>query len=453
MYKHASEVLCKTILPYVVGVHGLEIPYPAALIREGVPISESGSVVFRPDERGSFIAEYFAYDVHPWDVWHRFQTQSDGSIYVRLGVTGIELPVGSINSSRKTSKVHNYVNMPQVGACECIISGWIDDPSAEMKSAVASLDGCAILPLLSRGERSLRGAEQGENGLPFPSYYDSRTSEVIHLTVGGWEVSMHSFSEDKWDSLSNEPPYSVSFMRSGGSTFQLSEQTDVLRLLRLLLSLSSERWVNYSTIFGQTPKARPVVVNRAFVGRFASRRWSKKRKMSIEELREWPILFRGLWDYRESPQMLSVLTHLISCGDRSKDGFFSYQDLVEAYGALEAAVRLRNDLDPAYRFYGNDASHSLTSHLRTAVSKFRIGTQMLDSDDVLKVVPRASKYRGTLAHGSGGGFFRSGNEETGELFAHSQYLYYLARLLVLAKLGGSSGHPGFPYYAPKLIDA
>ena len=453
MYKHALEVLCKTILPYVVGVHGLEIPYPAALIREGVPISESGSVVFRLDERGSFMAEYFAYDVHPWDVLYRFQTQSDEAIYVRLDATGIELPVGSINSSRKTSTVYTDVNMPQVGACECIISGWIGDPSAEMKSAVASLDGCSVLPLLSRGERSLRGAEEGVNGLPFPSYYDSRTSEVIQLTAGGWEVSLNSFSEDKRDSLNDEPPYSVSIKRSEGSTFQLSEQTDVLRLLRLLLSLSSERWVNYSTIFGQTPKARPVVANRAFVGRFASRGWSKKRKMSIKELGEWPILFKGLWHYGESPQMLSALTHLISCGDRSKDGFFSYQDLVEAYGALEAAVRLWSNLDPAYSFYGKDESHSFTSHLRTVVLEFRIGTQMLDSDEVLEVVPRASKYRGTLAHGSGGEFFSSGNEQTGKLFAHSKYLYYLARLLVLAKLGGSSGHPGFPYHAPKLVDA
>ena len=46
-----------------------------------------------------------------------------------------------------------------------------------------------------------------------------------------------------------------------------------------------------------------------------------------------------------------------------------------------------------------------------------------------------------------------GNDETEKLFAHQQYLYYLARLLVLAKLGGSSGHPGLPSYAPKLLDA
>ena len=55
LYKHASEVLSKTILPYAVGVHGLDIPYPAKLIREGGPVSESGAVIFRLNERGSFI--------------------------------------------------------------------------------------------------------------------------------------------------------------------------------------------------------------------------------------------------------------------------------------------------------------------------------------------------------------------------------------------------------------
>ena len=78
--------------------------------------------------------------------------------------------------------------------------------------------------------------------------------------------------------------------------------------------------------------------------------------------------------------------------------------------------------------------------------------RMLKHDEVFGVVLQAHEYRNTLAHGSGGDFYLSENEETGRLFVHHQYLYHLARLLVLAKLGGSSGHPGLPCYAPKLID-
>ena len=133
MYKHASEVLCKKILPYAVGVHGLDIPYPAKLIREDGPVSESGSVIFRLDERRSFIAEYFAYDVFPLDTFHLSQSLGDKAISVRLVDTGIELPVHFVNSSRKTSTLYSHITMPQVGAFECSVSGWIGDSSAEMK--------------------------------------------------------------------------------------------------------------------------------------------------------------------------------------------------------------------------------------------------------------------------------------------------------------------------------
>ena len=450
MYKHALEVLCETILPYAVGVHGLNIPYPATLIREDGPVSESGSVIFRLDERGAFIAEYFAYDVDPLDTL--YLSLGDKAISVRLVDTGVELPVHFVTSSRKTSTIYNHINMPKVGALECSVFGWIGDSSVEMKLAIVALDGCAVLPLLSRGARSFLGVEEGENRLPSPSYYHSRTSEVVQLAAGGWEISIHSLSEDKRDNLSDEPPYSISIKRTEGSSFQLPGQSGILRLLTLLLSLSSERWVQYSTIYGQMPGARPGVVNRAFVGRFASRGWSQKREVSIFELRDWPVLFKGLWDSRESPQMRSALTHLISCGDRSKHGSFSYQDLVDAGGALEAAVRLWNDLPPTHRFVGSKAD-SLKAQLARVVEEFRMAGRMLNYDEVDKVVLQAHEYRNTLAHGSGGDFYVSENEETGRLFAHHQYLYHLARLLVLAKLGGSSGHPGFPYYAPKLIDA
>ena len=419
-------------------------------MREGVPVSGSGSVIFRLDERGSFIAEYFAYDLDRADVWGVTLRPSDGAISVRLVDTGVEFPVHLVNSNSKTSRIYTEVDMPLVEALECIVSGWIGDPVVEMKSAVATLDGCAVLPLRSLGDNSFLDAEEGDDGPSFRSYHESRKSEVVELTAGGWKVSIHSFSEDKRDSLSDEPPYSISIGRSDGSSFQLSGESDVLRMLILLLSFSSERWIQYSTIHCRMPGAHPDVVNRALVGRLASRGWSQKRQVSMLELRDWPIILRGLWDSRESPQMLSAITHLISCGDRSKHGSFSYQDLVDAGGALEAAVRLWNGLPPNHFFRGKGAS-SLKSQLRRVVSEFRMGGQRLNRDEVIKVVSQAYEYRHTLAHGSGGEFHRVENEESGRLIAHHQYLYHLARLLVLAKLGGSSGYPGLPNYAPKLI--
>ncbi len=452
MYKHAVEVLRKTILPYVFGVQGLDIPYPAILISKDEFGSESGSVIFRLDERGLLIAEYFSYDGQVRDIWAVPESQSDVSRFIRLVDTGVEIPIRSVRSSTKTSTIYTQAKMPLIRAFECGISGWIGDSSAEMKSAIATLDGCAILPLLRSGEKTVRGIGEGENRFPSTAYYDSRITEVIELVAGGWKASLLSMGEDERENLGDEPPYLLSAELCGGSTFQLPAQSEVLRLVALLLSFSSERWVQYSTIYGQMPKARPHVARQAFIGRFASRGWSEKRDVRIEELQEWPVLFQGLWDSRDSPQMLSALTHLISCGDRSKDGIFSYQDLVEAGGALEAAVRLWNGLDPNH-FFRTKGSSSLRSQLRQVVSEFRMDDRTLSSPEVLKIVRRAYEYRNTLAHGSGGQFHRSDNDEAKKVFAYQQYLYYLARLLVLVKLGGSSGHPGLRYYAPKLVPA
>lgn len=456
MYRHALEVLRKSILPYVFGVQGLDIPYPAKLVSKDEIASESGSVVFRLDERGLLIAEYFSYDVQIGDIWAVPENQSDVTRFVRLVDTGVEIPIRFVNASNKTSRIYTRVEMPLVKAFECGISGWIGDPCAEMTLVNATLDGCAILQLPQIKEKTILGVGEGDNRLSTTAYYDSRTTKVIELMVGGWETSIRSLSEDNRDSLSDEPPYQISIRKYDDSKFELTEESEFLQLmqvLRLLFSFSSERWVEYSTIYGGIPKAWPHVARRAFIGRFASRGWSEKRVVNISELKEWPVLFQGLWNSRKLPQMHSALTHLISCGDRSKAGAFSYQDVVDAGGALEAAIRLWNNLPVSHRFFGGKKGDSLKTQLVKVVSEFEMGDQKLDRNEVFKVVEQAFDYRHVLGHGSGGEIFRSRSDEGRRVFAYQQYLYYLARLLVLAKLGGSTGHPGIRWYAPRLVPA
>ena len=120
---------------------------------------------------------------------------------------------------------------------------------------------------------------------------------------------------------------------------------------------------------------------------------------------------------------------------------------------MEAAIRLWNDLPIKHRFFGGKKEDSLETQLVQVVSEFEMNDRKLDRDEVFRVVKHAFDYRHLLGHGSGGEIFRSGSDETGKVFVHQQYLYYLARLLVLAKLGGSTGHPGMRYYAPKLVPA
>ena len=450
-YQHASDVLSRTVLPYVVGVHGLDIPYPAQLISEDKPLSESGSVVFRLDDQGPFIAEYFAYD---WEyrvdgAW--LMSPKHHAVSIRLVDTGVELPVSHLSESRKMSTIYTRLAMPSVSGLHCTISGWIGDPRAEMVTAFAGLDGCASLRLKSISDKKFVDAGDGHGEARFPSYLESKQTEWVKLTAGGWTVSIHAIGDDKRENLSDEPPYSVSIARSNGSAFTLPDGPDVLRILSLLLSFSSEQWVQYSVIHCRGPGPDWDVTNRAFIGRVASLGWVRGRQVAIWELAEWPTLFEGLWRCKDSVQMLSALTHLILCGDRIKHGFVTYQDLVDAYGSLEAAVRFWNGLEPDYRWRSKGPC-SLRGQLRRAVSEFRMGDRRLDLDEVLKIVKQASEYRDKLAHGNAGGFYHPDNvDESERLLGHRQYLYYLARLLTLVKLGGKSGHPVAGPYLPSLV--
>ena len=55
-------ILNETVLPNVLRVHGMGIPYPAELWANGVCQHQDGAVVFTVSDRGFLNAEYFGYD-------------------------------------------------------------------------------------------------------------------------------------------------------------------------------------------------------------------------------------------------------------------------------------------------------------------------------------------------------------------------------------------------------
>ena len=226
------------------------------------------------------------------------------------------------------------------------------------------------------------------------------------MAAGGWEISIHSFSEDKRDSLSDEPPYSISIKRADGSTFQLPGQSDILRLLALLLSFSSERWVQYSTIYGRMP-ARP-----------DGRAISRVESMSMPELRDWPAKDFGTLGSVRCVRLLPISTAL------------STAPLVIRIWLMQAGPLC--DLPPNHRFFGGKKADSLESQLPRVVKEFRMAGRMLNRDEVYKVVRQAQSIGIRLTVVAISTFRKI------KVFAHHQYLYHLARLLVLAKLGGSS---------------
>ena len=429
-YDLAMDALCKTILPRVLGVHELDIPYPAALFgvrspdeAAEVPISEDGSVVFRVDEARNFVADYYFY--HDGGSW-----EHDGGVWeantVHLLGTDVKVPV--TRSVSKPVARHN-VPMLDLGAYGCRVSPWVGDLNVAGEHAVATLGECALLPFNTHHKPTFR--EQSEGRV----YVDHHETRILELSAGDWRVDIWPLYRDKRQSLSEEAPYKVA-LRKESSTFSHVDLEEVLRVLKLLYSLSSEGWVYHTTVMVYARDD----IRSAFVGQLGTRSWSRLHKVGHGEFNDWPTLFEGIWRHRKSLQMRSALYHLIECGDRLKRGGHSETDFPSATAALEASVRFWCGLHLDQRL----SKRRLVKEIRKICEQFDMDGRTLDPSEVCQIVSNLPRYRNPPAHGAGG------QREAQPEFALYRYCYLLARLLVLRKLGGSSGHPDGVFYAPTL---
>ena len=62
IHQDILEVVNKRVLPHIVRVHEVEVPYPAELWVDGNCEHQDGTAMFSIGKRGFLTAEYFAYD-------------------------------------------------------------------------------------------------------------------------------------------------------------------------------------------------------------------------------------------------------------------------------------------------------------------------------------------------------------------------------------------------------
>ena len=63
VHRDVQEIVSRTVLPEVIQVHDIAIPYPAELWVNGQREHEDGTAMFSIGDGGYLTAEYFAYDV------------------------------------------------------------------------------------------------------------------------------------------------------------------------------------------------------------------------------------------------------------------------------------------------------------------------------------------------------------------------------------------------------
>ncbi len=245
IHQDILEVVNKRVLPDIICVHEVDVPYPAELWVDGNCEHQDGTAMFSIGDRGFLTAEYFAYDNTD-----RLLAETIGlrTVNAKLVIkdTRVEVPIWWLGNSDK-ARTRYSIAMPLVQVYKCEIKGWIGSlEDTPMRSASITL---LDLPDL-RLPRSRLGIPEENTHLEALTMRVLETKNaVLTLEAGGWKIQLTEGSTD-WQRKS-EPLYHATLAREDGSLFTLSDEdlhNGIIDALHKFLSFQCEAWVNISTI-------------------------------------------------------------------------------------------------------------------------------------------------------------------------------------------------------------
>ena len=254
------EVVNKQVLPNIVQVHEMDVPYPAELWVDENCKYQDGTAMFSIGDRGFLTAEYFAYDNTDKLLYETIGLQTVKAKLV-MKTTEVEIPIWWLSDSHK-ARTRYSVLMPPLKVYECEVQGWIGGPDdTPMQSATITLTD---LPNLHLPRTSRLTSEEN-------TYLESMTmrgmetkNAILTLEAGGWKIRLTEGTTD-WQQKS-EPLYHATLAKEDGSPFTLNDEdlhNGIVDALRKFLSFQCESWVNISTIicnpvFSITEKSLPL---------------------------------------------------------------------------------------------------------------------------------------------------------------------------------------------------
>ena len=449
IHRLVSQMLNDDVLPYVIHVHGLDIPYQAELRVGGVPKHKSGVVSLRISERGYLTAEYVAHDVGGMSDHMGLSFLGENNCTVVILDTQVEIPVYPISASRtKARTLYSMTNVPRVVVYEGRVSGWLGDPESAMDSAtmfMTDFTDIGMRPLTKHlperpfhGNLSLRGREI--------------TDPLLTLEAGEWIVQFHQLASE--DNDSSDPLSVADISRQDSSTFILNDpENSILTALRMFLSFQSGTWINTALIKGQLKDDLPWRAGLAFVGRLSTPGYAGNSSWTASDYDTWPGMFARFWTLfnrdRSADRLLNAITHYVSSSAVLQNPQSATYGIVPTRSTLEALVKWWNDLPYGFEFRGED-DNSFIGLLLRALDRAELGRDAgctIDIEEVKLVIERATHFRNTIDHGSAG---RIDDEELNRVIALPLYLHNLARLLISAKLGLRDRHTRGSFYSPKF---
>ena len=260
VHQDILEVVNKQVLPNIVRVHEMDVPYPAELWVDGNCKYQDGTAMFSIGDRGFLTAEYFAYDNTDRLLRETIGLQTVKAKLI-MKTTEVEIPIWWLSNSHK-ARTRYSICMPALKVYECEVQGWIGGPDdTPMQSATITLSG---LPNLHLPKTRVVTSEES-------TYLEAMTmrgmetkNAILTLEAGGWKIRLTEGTTD-WQQKS-EPLYHATLAREDGSPFTLNDDdldNGIVEALRKFLSFQCEAWVNISTIrcnpvFSITEKSLPL---------------------------------------------------------------------------------------------------------------------------------------------------------------------------------------------------
>ena len=245
IHQDILKIVNEQILPDVVQIHEMDVPYPAELWVDGICEHQDGTAMFSIGDDGSLIAEYFAYDNT-----NRMLCETIGLQQVQtklvMKATEVEIPVRWLSNSLKARTRHSIL-MPAVQGYKCAIRGWIGgSENTQMQSSTITL---LNLPDLKLSKSQIRTPEESTPVEAVTMRGMETKKAVLALEAGDWKVRLTEGSTD-WRQES-DPLYYATLTKEDGSPFTLSDgdiNYGIIDALYKFLSFQCGKWINIPTI-------------------------------------------------------------------------------------------------------------------------------------------------------------------------------------------------------------
>ena len=419
-----KETLEKRILPHVLQIGSVDVPYEGQLSRlrnDGTEeVLAEGRAKFDFDERNLTFVFYLDGMTSPYSLLG--SVYDDSQDFIVLDGVDSKIPVLTTATGTKNiySSPRNYLDVESVTGRVHGAVGAFDTP---LKSVTAFMSGLGEW----FGPSGLSTEQTGKT-LKTDRGYETPVLQIepsVFINIDGYEVAITPHG--KGDNANHQ----IWIKREDGTALWFNKVERIVHALRCFFSLQAGRFVETHLVYGTSD----VNVNDVLCAKIFSL-GSRKPVLSstLTNVDEWPdmfVEFWGMWgrDQKgQKPKIVDVIDHHVRCSMATHEDITGA--MTHAYAALEAISKLLGFKGGTSKWIYN---------VEKSVKHSRIGQDdgcEVDYDRLSIVLSRIKKeYRDIGAHGLSVQMHNF-NYYWGAL----QYAHQLACYLILAQLGYRKTH-------------